>query len=414
VFTRPQLAGMLAPIALYPDQLLTQILMAAAYPAEVVEADRWVRDPAHANMTGEALEAALAPIDWDPSVKSLVPFPQVLATMAQHLDWTQKLGEAFLAQQSDVLDAVQQLREQAQAAGYLRSTPQLTVTPNEGAIVIVPANPEVLYVPLYDPFIVYGGWPYAAYPPVVVYRPAGLYGAPFVFSAGFVIVRSFWNWHRCDWPHHRVWVDPPRVNAINAFFISHRHRPPTDHAAWQFDPHHRRGLSTPVSARSGAAAAALGVAPGVAPARSASAPAQPPATQWRHPADPPPRGASLTRPSPAQLLPPVQPRQPAMLRLDPGPRPPAAVSAMPAARPLAAIRPPSAFTGQVHPVAPRASISVPPPVRMPPPAHGTPPAFAVRSAPPAHVAAPPPAAHPAPARASAPPSSSSGRRNGQH
>src|SRR5258708_25791339 len=82
VFTRPQLAGMLAPIALYPDQLLTQILMAAAYPAEVVEAYRWVRDPAHANMTGEALGAALAPIDWDPSVKSLVPFPQVLATMA--------------------------------------------------------------------------------------------------------------------------------------------------------------------------------------------------------------------------------------------------------------------------------------------------------------------------------------------
>ena len=122
-YAAPQLDQLLAPIALYPDPLLAQILMAATYPLEVVEAARWVQDPNNARLRGDQLDAALQPQDWDPSVKSLVPFPQILQMMNSKLDWTQALGNAFLAQQADVMDSVQRLRAQAQAAGTLQSSP---------------------------------------------------------------------------------------------------------------------------------------------------------------------------------------------------------------------------------------------------------------------------------------------------
>jgi hypothetical protein len=128
LYTAAELDQLLAPVALYPDQLLGQILMASTYPLEVVEAARWVEDPNNARLKGDQLAAALQGKDWDPSVKSLAPFPQILRMMDDRLDWMQKLGDAFLAQQNEVMDSVQRLRRQAEEAGTLQSSPQQTVT----------------------------------------------------------------------------------------------------------------------------------------------------------------------------------------------------------------------------------------------------------------------------------------------
>jgi Protein of unknown function (DUF3300) len=128
LYTTAQLDQLLAPVALHPDQLLGQILMASTYPLEVVEAARWVEDPNNARLKGDQLAAALQDKDWDPSVKSLAPFPQILRMMDDRLDWMQKLGDAFLAQQDEVMDSVQRLRRQAEEAGTLQSSPQQTVT----------------------------------------------------------------------------------------------------------------------------------------------------------------------------------------------------------------------------------------------------------------------------------------------
>ena len=392
VLSRAQIEAMLAPIALYPDQLLTQILMAAAYPQEVADADRWVKDPAHANLNGEQLAAELAPIDWDPSVKSLVPFPQVLATMAEHLDWTEALGATFVAQQADVLDAVQRLRRQAQAAGYLRSTPQMTVVDAGGVIVIEPADPTLLYVPTYDPGVIYGAWPYAAYPPVVIYQPPPTYyydAAPIVFGVGFVIVRSFWNWHGCDWRRHRVWVDPPRFNSINATVIAREHRRPIDHSAWQFDPHHRRSVAAP--------AAASAVAPPPTQSHRGTG------GTWQGRADPPP--ATERRGTPRPPLPAVQstrppmplPSQPSAQSLRP-PQPPA----QPAPRSLAVVPAPPAPAAP-HTASPAPHPAPSAPLRTAPPAqHFAPPAPSVRSFSPVHAAPPPPPVHSAPPMRAAP------------
>lgn len=172
-FTAAQLDQMLAPIALYPDALMAQVLMAATYPLEVVEAARWSREnPA---LKGDAALAAVKDKGWDTSVTSLVAFPQVLQMMAGRIDWVQNIGDAMLSQQSDVAASVQRLRAQAKTAGTLKSTPQQTVVeqpPSAGAppdtppaIVIQPANPEMVYVPSYDPATAYGPWPYPEYPP---------------------------------------------------------------------------------------------------------------------------------------------------------------------------------------------------------------------------------------------------------
>ena len=247
VFAPEQLDQLLAPIALYPDPLLAQILMASTYPLEVVKADRWVKDPNNARLKSDQLAAALETIDWDPSVKSLVPFPQILAMMDERLDWTQSLGDAFLAQQADVMNSVQRLRQEAQAAGTLRSTPQQTVTPVGQTIVIQPASPQVIYVPVYNPVVVYGAWPYPDYPPVYIAPPPGFYIGPVVsfgigFSIGFGIVHAFWGWDDCDWDRRRVHVDAVQYNVINNYFIEHDERPRFDRDSWEHDPYHRRGV----------------------------------------------------------------------------------------------------------------------------------------------------------------------------
>jgi hypothetical protein len=202
-FGTEQLDALLAPIALYPDPLLTQILMAATEPLQIVQAKRWLDDPGHASLTGDALTKALVAESWDPSVKSLIPFPTVLTMLNSKLDWTQQLGYAFATQQADVMDAVQRLRRQAQAAGHLQSTPQQVVTPQADAVVIQPANPQIVYVPAYDPAVVYGAWPYPATPPVVLPPPTYAVGTALAtglaFGAGIAITAGLWNLATPNW-----------------------------------------------------------------------------------------------------------------------------------------------------------------------------------------------------------------------
>jgi hypothetical protein len=207
---------LVAPIALYPDALVAQVLAAATYPTEIVEADRWMKD--NSALKGDALAKAVDQQQWDPSVKALTQFPDVLAMMDNNLSWTSAVGEAYGANQASVLDAVQQMRRKAQQAGNLKSTPQETVTTQDQTIAIQPADPEVVYVPEYDPWLVYGS-PIAYYPGWVV--APGLYaddpGIFFGVGIGIGIFGGFgWGWHHwgADWHHHYVDFDHHR-------FVSH-------------------------------------------------------------------------------------------------------------------------------------------------------------------------------------------------
>jgi hypothetical protein len=208
-FNPDQLDALLAPIALYPDTLLVQVLMTSTFPLQIVTASRWLAEGDNKSLTGDALAAAVEKQTWDPSVMSLVPFPQVLAMMNDKLDWTQQLGYAFATQQGDVMDSVQRLRQQAQAAGNLKTNDQqvvqsVAVVDDQGAptaqqsIVIQPANPQVIYVPTYNPTVVYGTWPYPASPPVYLPPPPG-YGTAtafvngMAFMAGAAVVGSLWG-----------------------------------------------------------------------------------------------------------------------------------------------------------------------------------------------------------------------------
>jgi len=148
-FNVDQLDAMLAPIALYPDELLTQTLMASTYPLQVVAASRWLEKDNNKNLKGDALAKALESESWDPSVKSLVPLPQIIAMMNDNSEWTQQLGYAMATQQAAVMDSVQRLRRQAQKAGGLKTTEQQRVVVQEDDVVIQPANPETVYVPVY-------------------------------------------------------------------------------------------------------------------------------------------------------------------------------------------------------------------------------------------------------------------------
>ncbi len=197
-FKPEELDQMLAPIALYPDALLSQILMAASYPLEVVEAARWSK--ANPALKGDAAVSAVNDKTWDVSVKSLVAFPDVLAQMNEHLDWTQKLGDAMISQEGDVADSIQRLRGRASAAGNLQTTPQQTVTTQGSGdniqYIIQPTNPDVIYAPSYDPSWAYGSWPYPAYPPVW-YPFAGALARGFLWGAGFAAAGAMfggWNW----------------------------------------------------------------------------------------------------------------------------------------------------------------------------------------------------------------------------
>lgn len=215
VFKQEELDQVLAPIALYPDSLLTQILMASTFPLEVVQADRWAKQ--NKSMKPDAMTKALEAQSWDPSVKSLVNFPQVISMMSEKLDWTQKLGDAFGAQQKDVLATVQKLRAKAQAAGNLKTTKEQVVKVEKEIIIIEPASPQVVYVPAYNPTVIYGAWWYPAYPPYYYYPP-GYVAAPVVaFTAG-VAIGAAWGyaWGHANWHGGDVNVNVNRNTNINS------------------------------------------------------------------------------------------------------------------------------------------------------------------------------------------------------
>ena len=205
--TPEQLQQLVAPIALYPDSLVAQILAASTFPEQVVEADRWVQ--AHPDLKGDALGHAVDQQPWDSSVKALTAFPSVLGNMDKNLAWTSSLGDAYYNEQANVMDAVQAMRRRAEQAGNLKTTPQQTVTAQRSAIVIEPATPEVVYVPAYDPWLVYGD-PIVAWPGWYPY-PGIWYEGPYLswgigFDIGFF--GGFgWGWGQWgfDW-HHRCAV----------------------------------------------------------------------------------------------------------------------------------------------------------------------------------------------------------------
>jgi hypothetical protein len=248
-YGQDELDQLLAPVALYPDQLLSQILMAATYPLEVVQAARFVQQ--NPDLQGDALDQALAEKSWDPSVQSLAAYPQVLAMMNENLEWTQRLGDAFLVDQARVMDTVQALREKAIAAGNLQSTPQLSVTTQGDEIVIDTAQPDALYVPVYNPLTTYGSWWAPAYPPWF-WCPPPVFGYPYcpVYNFGIVfgtpcpIRPHHWDWAYPRWRVHRIVIDARN----NRFW----HRPgraaPPPDEPWQHSPDHRRGVAYPTAA----------------------------------------------------------------------------------------------------------------------------------------------------------------------
>jgi uncharacterized membrane protein YgcG len=197
--TPDQLQQLVAPIALYPDSLVAQVLAASTFPAEIVEADRWVQ--AHPDLKGDALAQAVDQQSWDPSVKALTAFPTVLGNMDKNISWTSSLGDAYYNQEQGVMDAIQVMRQKAQQAGNLKNTPQQTVQTQGSDIVIQPASPDVVYVPAYDPWLVYG-YPVAAWPGWYPY-PGIWYGGPSLFwGVGFGI--GFYGGFGWGWGHWGV------------------------------------------------------------------------------------------------------------------------------------------------------------------------------------------------------------------
>jgi Spy/CpxP family protein refolding chaperone len=251
VFKPEELEQILAPIALHPDSLVTQILMAATYPLEVVQAERWIKQ--NASLKGEALTAALEKQEWDPSVKSLVNFPQVVTMMSEQLEWTQKVGDAFLADQKQVLDTIQSLRAKAQASGNLQTTKEQTIIVEEKIIKIEPANPQVVYVPTYNPTVVYGAWPYPAYPPYAYYPPGYVASSAMMFGAGMAMGAAWgYAWGNSNWNGGEVDIDVDRNTNINTNINRDQAKQKMQErgqgnqrgqGTWQHNPEHRKGVS---------------------------------------------------------------------------------------------------------------------------------------------------------------------------
>ena len=245
-FSPEELDQMLAPIALYDDALLSQILMAAGYPLEIVEAARWSQ--ANPNLKGDAAVTAVADKTWDVSVKSLVAFPSVLKQLSDHLDWTQKLGDALIGQQADVAASIQRLRAKASAAGTLKTGKEQTVTTqtqgSETTIAIQPTNPEVVYVPTYDPNTAYGQWSNPSYPPTSY--PTGPTGGALMSGLAWGVgiaaagaMFSSWNWNSGGSGNY------VNVNANRATNIDRNYNRANvgTGGRWQHDASHRKGVA---------------------------------------------------------------------------------------------------------------------------------------------------------------------------
>ena len=241
--TQSQLGALVAPVALYPDSLLAQVLIASTYPLEVAEADSWLRN--NAKLSASQREEAVKVQPWDNSVKSLIEFPDALNLMGKDLSWTQKLGDAYLAQPKELFQAVQTLREKAKNANTLKSGPQQVVTTEtqsgQQVIVIQPANPQVIYVPTYNTYLVYGPWPYPGYypPPFYPYAPSpgGMF---FSFGVGLAVGAALWA--TPHWGSGSVVVNNVTYNNFNHGFNTPNNMGPNHYgnqSDWKYNPAHR-------------------------------------------------------------------------------------------------------------------------------------------------------------------------------
>jgi len=240
-FTTEQLEQIVAPIALHPDALLSQILMSSTYPLEIVEAYRWVQK--NSSLKGSALEEALKKQDWDPAVKGLCGLPSVLKQMNDSLDWTQDLGDAFLGQKEELMQTVQKMRKKALEAGNLKSGEQQKVTQDGDIIIIESTKTEVVYVPTYYPTAVYGGWSYPTYyyPPMYPAYPTG--GLLFAFSVGVA-----WGgcWGGCNWHGNDITINNNNFNNFNKNTNINGGRdskPGGGRDSWNHNPEHRKGAN---------------------------------------------------------------------------------------------------------------------------------------------------------------------------
>jgi hypothetical protein len=418
-FTAAQLDQILAPIALYPDQLLTEVLMAATFPEQLVDAAKWLQDSSNAALKGDDLANALQPLPWDPSVKSLVAFPQLIAMMTDHLDWTEALGTAFGNQEVETFARVQFLRERAKQSGLLKSTTQLAVREEASDIIIEPTDSNMIYVPVYNPAVVYGTWPDSDAPPVYIPPPPGFYngalGAGIGFSIGFGVVAPLWGWGHPDWRNHDVVVDPTRYQHItNQTNITQNHIT-IENQVWHRTgpiaqvpeaqrphPPEEHGQLPPGTVRPGEFAHPTPApgAPGAPPHPGEAQPARPgepphPGQEPPHPGQPPHAPEAQPGLHPGEQPPPGQPprsneAQPAR----PGePIPPGHPE-----RPAEPPRPPEAQPNHPErPGEPPHPPEAPHPAGPPPQAHPAPPPQA------AHPPGPPPAAHPTEPPAKKPP-----------
>jgi len=251
-FRPEEIDQVVAPIALYPDSLLAQVLAASTYPLEIVQAARLVQQ--NKELKGEKLMAAAKDKEWEPSVKAMLEFPEVLLMMSEKLEWTEKLGNAFLSQQKDVMASVQRLRKKAQESGNLKTTKEQKVIVDEQTkvIVIQPASPEVVYVPTYNATVVYGVWAYPAYPPPPVY-PYGYAAATAAFSfAAGVAVGAAWSGHGgwgCGWGNNEVNVNVSKQNNFtkNNYNNSEKYQKKQNgkNQSWQHNPENRKGAKYP-------------------------------------------------------------------------------------------------------------------------------------------------------------------------
>ncbi len=244
-----ELDSLVAPIALHPDPLLAQMLVASTYPLEIIQLQQWLAK--NKDLKGDALVQAVQKEGWDPSIQALAPLPDVVKQLSENIKWTTDLGNAFLAQQSDVMDAVQRMRAKAKSNGTLKSTQQQVVetkvVESKSVVVIQPASPEVVYVPSYDPVVVYGP-PVYPYPPLY-YPPPGYYAAGMALSFGLGVAMGAawgggWGWHT-GWGGNNI-----NINNNNNF-VSHYNRTNVNRPAnqpargggnnWQHNPQHRGG-----------------------------------------------------------------------------------------------------------------------------------------------------------------------------
>ena len=406
-----KLDQMLAPIALYPDQLLLELLMASTFPQQVIDAGKWLQDGNNAALSGDELVAALQPLPWDASVKALVAFPQLVKMMNDHLDWTEALGIAFANQQVAVMARVQFLRKRSVAAGQLVSTPQLRVEPQNGDITIEPVDQAMIYIPVYNPAEAYGQWPDNDAPPIYIPPPpdfaAGAIGAGIGFGVGIAVAAPLWGWGHPDWRRHVVIVDRDRYQRISGPANIARNKIKVDNEGW-----HRTApvVRVPEAQRPPPAAASAPRPPGTvgstavalpkaAPTALPAAPSQPaagapPRTAPSQPAASAPPPAAPPHPTAAAPQPAAPPHPAEAVRPPESPAPPhpAAAAPQPTAprHPAEVVRPPAATLQPVAP--PHPAVVAPQPVAPPHPAAAPQPV-----APPHPAAAPQPVAPPHPA-----------------